>query len=366
MTDAALVVAIASTALPETTSRGLTVDVTTARQDGSGGGGDSVYLPCSQRTLVLRPGWRVELLVTVWNEGDRPVRWRMEVRGDYPCEEEPRREGRLSETNWCDWQPEPLAVLEPGEKVRRSLGFRAPADFFEAQNALDGESHLRLNYRGQVSVYVEEENDSTPGEKLVDAPFFDLCVRPDSAYLNFLPNFYREVDFAGRFLSIFEQGFDPAVQTTDVLWAYLDPLTAPEALLPFLAHWVAWPLDPRWEVGRQRRLIRNAMTLYRWHGTRWGLRLYLHLYTGLPLDANLSESQKHIAIEESYCQGLVLDDAPLGQGAILGGGQPYHFTVRLRSPQPEQINESLVRELIERQKPAFCTYDLEITSESNL
>jgi phage tail-like protein len=75
---------------------------------------------------------------------------------------------------------------------------------------------------------------------------FPLVVRPDSAYLNFLPSFYQDVDFIGRFLSIFEQGFDPAVQAIDTLWAYLDPLTAPEALLPFLAHWVAWKLDPRW------------------------------------------------------------------------------------------------------------------------
>ncbi|MEB3356790.1 MAG: phage tail protein, partial [Synechococcales bacterium] len=361
MSNAALALAIASMALPDAAeSQGLTVDVAIAadgdshRSQAAGQGGDAWQ---GRRDLWLRPGWRAELLVTVHNRSDRPVGWRMAVGGDFPMEGEP-----LSRTNWCEWQPEPLAELQPQQTVRRSLGFLVPGDFFEQSDALQQAPQLRLNYQGRVSIYMEGSGPTVDDERLVDEQSFALLVRPASAYLNFLPNFYREVDFAGRLLSMFEQGFDPAVQATDALWAYLDPLTAPEALLPFLAHWVAWPLDPRWKIGQQRRLIRHAMTLYRWHGTRWGLRLYLHLYTGLPLDPHLPEAEKHIAIEETHCQGLVLDDAPLGQGAILGGGRPYHFQVRLRSEQPEQINETLVRELIERQKPAFCTYDLEIAA----
>jgi hypothetical protein len=106
------------------------------------------------------------------------------------------------------------------------------------------------------------------------------------------------------------------------------------------------------DIAQQRRLIRHAITLYRWHGTRWGLRFYLHLYTGLPLE--------HISIEETYCQGLVLNDAELGQGTILGGGRPYHFVVRLHLENPDYLekNESLIREIIEQYKPAFCSYDL--------
>ncbi|QSJ18198.1 hypothetical protein JYQ62_05075 [Nostoc sp. UHCC 0702] len=45
---------------------------------------------------------------------------------------------------------------------------------------------------------------------------------------------------------------------------------------------------------------------------------------------------------------------------MLGGGCPYHFIVELHVQQSQQINETLLREIIERQKPAFCTYDLDI------
>ncbi len=118
----------------------------------------------------------------------------------------------------------------------------------------------------------------------------------------------------------------------DLLWAYLDPLTAPESLLPFLAHWVAWPINHRWSVEQQRHLIRSAVEIYRWRGTKRGLRLYIHLYTNLPLDDQItSETDKHISIQEISGQGLVLGDTRLGEDAMIGGGRPFHFIVRLRS-----------------------------------
>jgi len=179
-------------------------------------------------------------------------------------------------------------------------------------------------------------------------------------YLDFLPNIYRESDFTSRFLAIFEQAFEPAVQTLDVLWAHLDPLTAPAAMLPFLAYWVGFPVDPRWTETKQRRLIRRAIEIYQWRGTKRGLRLYLHLYTDLPLDDDVpNEADKHISITELASSGFVLSTSDLGEGNMLGGGRPFHFIVRLRPIEPDQsIDEDLVRQIINREKPAFSTYDL--------
>jgi phage tail-like protein len=147
----------------------------------------------------------------------------------------------------------------------------------------------------------------------------------------------------------------------DSLWAYLDPLTAPKALLPFLASWVAWPMDPRWSTQKQRRLIRQALEIYRWRGTRRGLRLYLHLYTDLPLDEDIpQEADKHIGIEEVFGDGFVLSTTCLGQDSIIGGGRPYHFIVTLRPDPDVPLDEKLVRYIIEQEKPAFCTYELYI------
>ena len=118
---------------------------------------------------------------------------------------------------------------------------------------------------------------------------------------------------------------------------------------------------------RQRFLIRHAMQIYRWRGTRRGLRFYLHLATGLPLDEHLeAESAKHIGIQEPATQGFVLGSAHIAEDATLGGGQPYHFTVTLRPEVDYPIDEPMVRQIIEREKPAFCTYDLVIDRSRSL
>lgn len=294
--------------------------------------------------LLLHPGEPGEMLVQLENLGSHPLRWKLVIEGDFP-------------DNWCNWHQEEAEEIAPNQKIDRELSFQIPEDFFENQFTLLGrKARLQVNYEAQVYVYGEGETQ----QQLIGYRIFNLCVRPNSSYLNFLPAIYREIDFMGRFITIFEQAFDPAVQTIDVLWAYLDPLTAPEAMLPFLAHWVAWPMEHRWDSQQQRRLIRNAVTLYRWHGTRRGLRYYLHLYTSLPLDEDLPESEKHISIEEIFSQGFVLGKTLIGQDSMLGGTRPFHFIVRLRPDSPEQIDEQLVRDIIEREKPAFCTYDLEL------
>ena len=101
------------------------------------------------------------------------------------------------------------------------------------------------------------------------------------------------------------------------------------------------------------------MELYRWRGTRRGLRLYLHLYTGLPLDDDIpQEANKHISITEPFSSGMVIGSSYLGVDTMLGGGNPYHFVVRLRFEGDRTIDEQLVRRIIDSEKPAFCTYEL--------
>ena len=137
-------------------------------------------------------------------------------------------------------------------------------------------------------------------------------------------------------------------------------------MLPFLAHWVAWSFDGPLSLSQQRVLIRYAMEIYRWRGTRRGLRFYLHLASGLPLDDHLSqEADKSISIYENFSPGHILGKTVLGQSTILGGHKPYHFSVQLH-PTPEtpaatQLDETLIRTIIEQEKPAFSSYDLSIT-----
>jgi phage tail-like protein len=312
----------------------------------------------------MLPGQAAEISVKIENSGNLPLQWQLKVRGNFP-------------ESWC-LDRETAEEILPREAFHGQVRFQLPLHFFEDQAVITPDKQrLDLNYQTEIYLYVVTEEAS---EQLVGYRSFQLQVRSNCSYLDFLPEIYQASDFMGQFLMIFEQAFDPTVQTMDTFWAYLDPLTAPKALLPFLAKWVAWNLEPRWTLKQQRRLLRHAITLYRWRGTRWGLLLYLHFYTDLPLqeaqvphslDSSLGleaveipEANKRISVVENYHAGFVLGEAHLAQSPMLGGGQPYHFTVTLRPDDAGQIDESLIRSIIEQVKPAFCTYDLWIVNFS--
>ena len=310
----------------------------------AGGGGNGAE---ENQSLLLVPGEPSDLLVKLENLGTRALELAVELGGDFP-------------QNWCSIRTEGN-FLAPGEKMEAVLRFQIPADFFENPSAIAPGQVLKLDYQTLVAVY-----GSQPGTvlKLLEVANFNLYVRPKSRYQEFLPGVYREIDFVGRFLQIFEATFEPDVQILANLWAYLDPITAPTGMLEFLAHWVGWEIQPYLTIDQQRSLIRNAIEIYRWRGTRRGLRLYLHLATGLPLDDHLvNEDEKHIAIYEFLTSGCVFGETRLGTDAILGGGKPFHFKVCLRPLANFPINEALVRTVIEQEKPAFCSYELKIDTQ---
>jgi phage tail-like protein len=295
-------------------------------------------------SLLLHPGQPSEMIVQIQNLEQRPIQLSLKVEGEFPSQ-------------WCQIGTDEREIQPHGE-MKAVLYFTVPATFFEDQEAIrpGTKEKLTLNFLSRVLINIDL---GTEQEKIEQSEAFNLYIRPYSAYMEFLPVLYREVDFIGRFIKVFEQAYQPAIDSFNVMWANLDPLTAPKAMLPFLAHWVAWQVDSVWNLDEQRRLIRRAVDIYRWRGTRKGLRLYLHLYTGLPLDEDIpNEADKHISITEPFGPSFILGDAHIGS-AVLAGGQAYHFIVRLRrTASQHHINEQLVRKIIEQEKPAFCTYEL--------
>jgi phage tail-like protein len=314
-----------------------------------------------QDGLIVYPGEPSEIVVQVKNLlKQESLNLNLTVEGNFP-------------SHWCQIGTEGNA-LPPESQLEAVLYFQVPDPFFEDPQALQfpHQQRLQLQYDVRVTIHASDKTHTA-----IEQSEFHLYVRPRSLYLDFLPDLYREtshnetaahyaqeVDFIGRFLKIFEQTFEPAVHSFDALWAYLDPLTAPQAMLPFLAHWVGWNPEPDWELANQRRLIRQAIDLYRWRGTRKGLRQYLHWYTGLPLDDSITdESKKHISITEPFGTGFTLGDAILGESTRLGGGRPFHFSIDLRASlnhPSDRLNEAILHRLIEQEKPVFCTYDLTI------
>ncbi|AFZ01387.1 phage tail protein [Calothrix sp. PCC 6303] len=299
-----------------------------------------------QISLQLRPGEASEMVVQVKNLGNRPLQLELKVQGDFPA-------------NWCRIGMEGLDIL-PGTEMEAVLYFQISNDFFESPTALQPGESLKLNYQGHLYAY-SMESDS--GKNQVECIDFNLYVRPPSLYLDFLPGIYRDVDFIGRFLKIFEQSFEPCVHTVENISAYLNPLTAPTAFLPFLSYWVGWKHLPQISPEKERYLIKSAIEIFRWRGTRRGLRFFLHLVTQLPLDEDiLNEEEKHISITESFSRGFVFGETLIGESSIVGGGCPFHFTIILRPNHQSEIDDFLVKNIIEQEKPAFCTYDLYIQS----
>ncbi|WP_199464507.1 phage tail protein [Acaryochloris thomasi] len=322
----------------------------------------------SQSEIVVHPGELCRVALELKNWESQAQQLTLKLDGTFPLE-------------WCKTEAEPqrIAPLEQGSThlvtvevpAKKSwytdLWFRVPQAFFEDQEVLSTHSvqHLELNFRGCLSVCPTSESEATRRSPTglrpspIEQSSFELYVRPRSTYTTFLPTVYQEIDVIHRFVKIFEEAFDPVVNSFSSMWANLDPLTAPQSLLPFLAHWVDWPLDAQLSLTQQRRLIRRAVEIYRSRGTRKGLRFYLHLYTGLPLDEEMSrEEDKSISITEPSGQGCLLGVAQMGVDTVLGGGKAYHFEVRLRCEPDYPIDEQLVRRIIEQEKPAFCTYDL--------
>lgn len=165
-----------------------------------------------------------------------------------------------------------------------------------------------------------------------------------SSYWRFLPPFYEEADFAHEdpaqngvmdgLLRIFETLLTPLDQLIDQIDWYFDPHTAPETLLPWLATWVDLALNASWSPAQRRTLIRRAAELYRWRGTRKGLRESIAIYTGVMPE-----------IVE-----------PAGDRSL-----PAHvFRVVLDAPDTRALDERLLRQIIEAEKPAHTGYELVI------
>ncbi len=158
---------------------------------------------------------------------------------------------------------------------------------------------------------------------------------PASLYVRYLPDIYQENDFLQRFLHIFEDIWEPLEQRQDHIEMYFDARTCPRRFLPWLASWLDVPLNPHWSEARQRRVLAQAMELYSWRGTLYGLTRMIEVCTGL-----------HPDIRENPAEPFV-----------------FHVRIALApTPDGERVDRALIEELIQTHKPAHAGYTLEVIS----
>jgi phage tail-like protein len=164
-----------------------------------------------------------------------------------------------------------------------------------------------------------------------------LPSTPSSRYLRDLPMIFHDNDFLGRFLLIFEALWEPLEHRQDHVGTYFDPHTCPASFLPWLAKWVDIAFNKHWPEARCRRLLSEAMDLYRWRGTTYGLMRMIEVCTGLTPE---------------------ISDARQDTGDL----QPFVFRVRLVIPPNSGVDQELIEQLVRNHKPAHMGYVLELAS----
>lgn len=190
-----------------------------------------------------------------------------------------------------------------------------------------------------------------------------ITISAQGQYLDHLPAIYREDEFLGRFLMLFESFWAPIDRQIDSLYYYLDPHMTPTEFLPWLASWIHLVLDERWPEDKRRRLLHSAVALYRKRGTRQGLEEYLEIYTGT----------KPQIVEHRAHNFRLGQDARLGPGIALGrANKPHTFTVSLRllpaddgdedNHAQQELARRRIETIIEAEKPAHTTFTLRLES----
>jgi len=148
-------------------------------------------------------------------------------------------------------------------------------------------------------------------------------------FLEYLPGIYH-TNFMARFLAIFEAIYMPAEWNIDNFDLFLDPRTAPEGFLPWLANWFSISFDPSWSIDKRRTLLSEAYLIFAKRGTRWALSRVLEIYTG---------------------SKPVIED-------LLEGEDPFTFNVKIAIAEKE-VDRTLIENIIDVSKPAHTNYNLQ-------
>lgn len=155
-------------------------------------------------------------------------------------------------------------------------------------------------------------------------------------------------------LDVMEALHAPAEATLDRLDEVFNPHRTDERFLPLLAAWTdldrLFARSSRRTVlsrsqaglstgnGHLRELIAHAAELSHWRGTRRGLVAFLETATGV--------------------KGFLVDEQVLGpDGAALA------FHIRVRAPQIVASHRTLIERIVESEKPAHLTYEIEFFAE---
>ncbi len=226
------------------------------------------------------------------------------------------------------------------------------------------------------------------------------CLRaehPSHDLMRRLPKLYsrdaRAADFLRRYLAPLEGTLGELEARAGERRSLLDPHSVPEEMIAWLADFVGLTVDERVPVARRRRLVAEAVELFRLRGTRHGIERFLEIVLfddpgGRPAPA---EPRRVHVLEHFRLRGYggpIVGDAGgdfssrsvLGAGYRVGGaigsdettygaggegdpftGRAHRFTVVLAAKLDAE-QRGLVEDILRVHRPAhtmasFCTVD---------
>lgn len=219
------------------------------------------------------------------------------------------------------------------------------------------------------------------------------CIRaehPSHDYLRRLPKtFSRDqpaASFLLRYLAMFE-GFLGETEARGVdRDLLLDPRSAPDECIPWLASFVGLVLDDRWANApaprgdppndARRELIEEAVWLFRYRGTLPGLKRFIEIYIGIPVIIIEHYRMRGIGAAVLGDTGAAFASSIVGVGFRIGGAvgsatpeplqgsvedafrtHAHRFTVIVPAALTEEQLD-VVNNIIEVHRPAHTIFDV--------
>lgn len=213
---------------------------------------------------------------------------------------------------------------------------------------------------------------------------------PRLSSIQHLPAVYRstpQASFLDRLLSVLDRVGDSVDRVLDGLPGRLEPQATPPDFLSWLAAWIGLAFQGTWSLAVRRRLLRDAVRIYAWRGTRQGLRAALELLVGARPGILEGYQQRRWAFlgaatlgDRSLWGKRIVDRLQIGENSIIGQfritdvGDPlrdpfwvyaHRFTVFLPAAcVPDEVTHKAVEQMIELTKPAHTQHTLELVRPS--
>jgi len=162
-----------------------------------------------------------------------------------------------------------------------------------------------------------------------------------------LPAVYRTDQFTQQLCASFDEVLAPVLSALDNLPAYLDLGTAPEDMLPWLAHWIGLAVDRGDDPVRQRELLRLTSELHGRQGTRLGIELAISAVLGVRTE-----------VVETGGAGWSVDP----NDPLPGEVQPA-VVVQVFPAAGQEIDEERLKEAVAALKPAHVIHRVQVVRE---